>query len=649
MLNQDSLSQLAQLKQNIEAAKDYGTGKVVGSNGRFGFVKLEDGRDVYLSPELMQHLIPGDEIKVVVETNSKDKLEAKLEKLLTPALSRFVGQYRIKGKAHFVQPSGAQSARWIFVPPKLRDKNCQDGDAVIAKLTVHPFRDGKANAKILEKIGQQSDPRFEHKYVLAKYQLSPRDAKPEHEHIQGIEKRVNEEDFGDRPDLSSIPFVTIDGVNTKDMDDAIAMEVLENGTMRLHVAIADPSYFISQSSPLAKRALTQAASAYLIGGAVPMLPTSVSHHCFSLEEQKIRPALVCHIDIDSDGNVQDTRFEFAQIKSHHKLAYENVGQFLEGDTAAVPEDCHAMLGDLKRFADVRRGYRETHFLVPADQDDYDYQLDELGHIAAITLRPRSAAHQIVEEAMLVTNLSAATLLAQHKLGLCSGHSGFRDERLGEVKALLKEENITHGDLQQLADHVQLFKTLEQEEKTAKLIGPLRRMMEAAELSLDSQPHLGMGVSAYTTITSPIRRFADLYNHWALRKILNNESFTPLNEQQRTQLNERLQTNRQADRELSLWLLTLFTESLIGQEKTGKIRIVTQHGFGVRLDENGIEGFVLFPKTMEKEFDAKRMTLKVDSVNYEIGQTVNVKVASVDKDKRRVALEVITKAVTEEEA
>ncbi len=643
MLNHDSLNQLAQLKQNIEAAKDYGTGKVVGSNGRFGFVKLEDGRDVYLSPELMQHLIPGDEITVVVEKNSKDKLEAKLEKLLTPAISRFVGQYRIKGKAHFVQPSGPQSARWIFVPPKMRDKNCQEGDAVIAKLTIHPFRDGKANAKILEKIGQQDDPRFEHKYILAKFQLAPRESNPEAAQIPQIEKQISEQSFGERPDLTSIPFVTIDGANTKDMDDALAIDPRENseGIMRLHVAIADPSSFIEQSSPLAKRALAQAASAYLIGGAVPMLPASISHHCFSLEEGKVRPALVCHIDIDTSGEVQDARFEFATVQSRHKLSYENVGLFLNGETDAVPEDCRSMLEGLKDFADVRRAYREANFLVPSDQDDYDYQLDDAGHIAAITLRPRSVAHQIVEEAMLATNLSAAKVLAQHNLGLCAAHSGFRDERLGEVKALLKEENITHGDLQNLEDHVQLFKTLEQNTDSAKLIAPLRRMMEGSELSLETQPHLGMGVSAYTTITSPIRRFADLYNHWALGKILTGAAFTPLNEQLRLQINERLQTNRQADRELSLWLLTLFTESLVGTQAKGKVRIVTQHGFGVRLDDNGIEGFVLFPKDVEKEFDAKRMTLKAKGCAYEIGQSVDVTVVSVDKDKRRVAFDVVT--------
>ncbi len=642
MLNNDNLSQLAQLKQDIIDSKEYGIGRVVGSNGRFGFVKLDDGRDVYLSPDKMQRVIPGDTVKVCIETNKKDKLEATLEKLITPAIGRFVGQYRIKGKTHFVQPTGAQASRWIFIPPKQRDNKIKEGDYVIAKITTHPFKDGKAAAKIVEKIGSGDEPKFELTFVKAKYSLNVDENKPVTEQCEAITTQFNERDFGERKDLSDLPFVTIDAETTRDMDDALAIEPIEDNpdiAFRLHVAIADPSHFIAQGSPLSKRALAQGQSAYLLGGTVPMLPTEVSHQCFSLLAGEKRPALVCHLDINDQGEIQDAIFEFAIIESKHKLSYESVAAFLEQSNDSVPEECKTSLNYLKEFALQRRIFREKTFIVSPDQTDFDYHLNEQGQIDGVSERKRTIAHQIVEESMLATNTCAAYLLAEHAVGVCNKHKGFRPERLGEVKALLKEENIEHGDLQTLEDYVKLFKDLSASETHANLSAPLRRMMDTAELSSEFGPHLGMGVAGYTTITSPIRRYADLYNHWALQKILEKGNFAALNDDKLSALSETLQNIRQADRELTLWLVSLYTDaSRIGHSTTGTVRIVTQQGFGVRLLDTGIEGFVLFPKDKEKQYDAKRMTLTVDDEKYEIGKEVSVTVKSVNKERRQIAFE-----------
>lgn len=647
MFNNDTLHQLAQLKKDIQASKDYGTGRVVGSNGRFGFVKLDDGRDAYLSPEKMQRLIPGDIVKVSVTKNKEEKLEATLEKLVEPAVSRFVGQYRIKDRAHFIQPSGPQSSRWIFVPPKSRDKSINDGDYVIGKMTSHPFKDGKAAAVVSEKIGSGKEPKFELTFVKAKYQLNAIEDAKISKQVQEIESIFSQDGFsqnneGERIDLTHIPFVTIDAETTRDMDDAVAIEHSEKDGiqhLKLYVAIADPSHFITQNSLLAKRARVLGQSAYLLGGTTPMLPTEISHHCFSLEPQKTRPALVVTIDIDGTGEIQDAVFTFANIESKHKLSYDNVATFLGGDTSAVPEDCHENLARLQTFANIRRGFREKNFLVIQDQIDYDYQLDEQGHIESIQTHSRNIAHQIVEEAMLATNMCAAQLLAENNTGLSTIHSGFREERTGEVKALLKEESIEYGDLCALDDHVALFKSLEKNEEKTKLIAPLRRMMDAAQLSTSPAPHLGMGVPFYATITSPIRRYVDLYNHWALQKILEQKNFNQLNADSLEKLNESLKNIRQGDRELNLWLMTLYTEKhLLETTTSGTIRIVTQHGFGVRLNDTGIEGFVSYPKNKEKQYDAKRMTLKVDDTLYEIGKEVSVTVKSVNKEKRQVSLE-----------
>lgn len=644
MLNNDAISQLSQLKKDIQASKEYGSGTVVGSNGRFGFVRLDDGRDAFLSPDKMQRVIPGDIVHVSLKKNDKDKLEADLEKLLTPALDRFIGRYRVKGNAHFVEPSGIQSSRWIFLPPKSRSK-CKEGDYVVAKMLQHPFREGKPSAKIVERVGRDDEARFELKYTKAKYNLNQPEDKAQNNQTKAVEKQFSDLDLDNRSDLSHLPFVTIDAANTKDMDDAIAIEYVEregHNVSLLHVAIADPSSFIPQNSPLANASLKNGKTVYLPGGLVPMFPIQLSHHCFSLEPQKKRPALVCHIEFNQDGEVLSSNFEFAYVESKHKLSYEDVGAFIESDQDSVPEECKVMLKQLHDLSLIRRQYRERHFLVVQDQIDYDYQFDEQGHIQEIKARPRNAGHQIVEEAMLATNICGAELLSQHNTGLFVVHPGFRPDRLGEVKALLKEENIVHDDLNTLEEQVKLFSTLDSKGEAPNLSLALRRMMVSSELSATKAPHLGMGLPIYSTLTSPIRRFADLYNHWCLQHIIHQKSVKKLSERDLEKLSETLQNGKQADRELYQWLLLEYTKKQIGQQARGTIRIVTQHGFGVKLDDNGIEGFILFGKDKEKKYDAKRMTLTVDKELYYLGKSVEIKIKSVDQTKRRIAFELVVK-------
>ncbi|PCK08365.1 MAG: RNAse R [Alteromonadaceae bacterium] len=663
MLNTDVLSQLTKLKQDIQSSKEYANGVVASTRGRFGFVKLDDGRDAFLPAEKMQFVIAGDKVRVNLITNAKDKLEAELEALLEPALDRFIGQYRIKGGAHFVAPSGAQANRWIFIPPKYRGQ-CKEHDFIVARMLKHPFKDGKPSASIVEKIGPQDQARIEHKYTRAKYELNRPIEKKAQAQASALEKLFAGEDtreqpfsdpkFGQRIDATDRMFVTIDAPTTKDMDDAVCIEQIkasdgESAKTRVLVAIADPANFIEQFSSLATHSLQSGQSVYLLGGAVPMLPIELAHHCFSLEENKVRPALLISIDFNEQGDILDSRFEHARIKSHHKLSYDDVARFLQSDDEdAIPSTCQALIRSLEQWSSLRHQYREKHHIVFQDQADYEHQLDDQGKIKVINLKPRNIAHQIVEEAMLATNLCAGKLLQEQNKGLFSVHGGFRSERLGEVKALLKEEEIQwEGELNDLENHVALLKSLENSEQQKHLVAPLRRMMQQSQLSHEGKPHLGMGFPAYATVTSPIRRYADLYNHWAISSIVSENSFKPLPENKTTKLTDALQNGRLADRELRQWLLTQHTKSLIGSEGKGIIRIVTQQGFGVRLNDSGIEGFVAYGKNKSKTFDAKRMTLIIDDTVYYLGKEVDIVIASVDNDKRRVAFKLKGDDATED--
>jgi len=637
MFDKTTLSQLSTLKQAIHESKEYGNGTIASTSGRFGFVRLSDGRDAFLSPEKMQFVLPTDEVKVLLTTNDKGKIEATIEKITATTLTRFIGTYRVKGNAHFAVPDDSNINRWIFVPPKMR-KGAQEGDKIVAKITQHPEKDGKAQAKIIERIGQEDISHFEYKYTAAKHGLTPWNKEGENEQVGTIADTFKKADFGERVDFTHIPFVTIDAQSTRDMDDAVAIERLD-GKIQLRVAIADPATFIDAHSPVAKLAQRQAQTTYMLGGVIPMLPEQLAHDCFSLIANENRPALVCTIVLNDAGAVQFSGFEMGLIRSRHKLSYQQVSEFLEGDSNdAVPSDTCDDLTALYDFAQTRSELRRSENLTTIDHLDYDIRLDDKGKIQEMRPRTRTKAHKIIEEAMLLTNICAGKLLAEHNLGLHSVHSGFRTDRIGEVNALLKEEEVTQeADINSLNGHLELFNTLFNNERLKPLIPALKRMTTPSQLMTEPGPHMGMGFTHYATVTSPIRRYADLYNHWALISIIKGGKPYTLNDNQVTRLKEKIDAGRQADRELYLWLVCQHIKtSLIGFEGRGKIRIVTQQGFGVRLIENGIDGFVAYDKSQEKQFDAKRMTLTVNDTVYRIDDEVDVKVDSVDMKKRRIA-------------
>jgi len=644
MFDKNTIAQLSQLKKEIISSKDYADGVVMGSNGRFGFLKTDDGRTAFINPDRMQHLLPGDRIKANLIVNNKNKLEAETEQLLEVGTKRFLGNYKIKGNNHFVQNQNDPGSRWLFLPPKFR-KKCKDGDLVSAELLKHPFNDGQSSAKIVSVLGAESDDFITHKRVIAEYDLDqhwPADIDKQAEAIQSSMH------FEQWPDQTSLPLVTIDSPSTRDMDDAIYGQAEEDGSFTLFVAIASPGQFINPGSAVAKSARAIGQSVYLPCRTIPMLPEILSTDSFSLRAGQIKPCILIQISISASGEISNYQFSQAKICSKHKLSYSEVSDYLQGN----PEDVQTQLGEdtstslfaLKEIAKIRRAYRVANHLVGDDLDDFDFRLDKHGLISEIVRREKTLAHKLVEESMIATNLCAGQFFADNQSGLFTTQTGFRDERIGEVRAVLKEELAEDVDLQSInefAPHLNLIKKLQSEHKN--LLPALRRMMQSSELSVTAAPHMNMGVKHYATISSPIRRYADLSNHWSLIQILNQQKPQQMSEKGLELLKERINNNRVASRHLELSLVGRYIQNeFISKNKSleGKaiVRIVTQQGFGVRLVDSGIEGFIQVPKKIEKVFDAKRMTLTVAGICYAIEREVDVKVVAVELEKRRVKME-----------
>jgi exoribonuclease-2 len=660
MLNSDALQQLSKLKQNIQDNKDYAEGIVRGTQNRFGFVALDDGREAFLPPDEMQQVLPGDRVKVSLIENDKKKHQAKLEKLISSELKEFVGEYVEKGKNHFVAVDHPQLSRWLFVPPKQR-KDLKSGDLVSGLITRHPFGDGKAQIKILARIGRIDEAGIERQYVIHKHRLANEWNEAAEQEVQVVKAKSATPDKAGREDLTELNFVTIDAESTQDMDDALYVERADDGWL-LYAAIADPAAFIEPDSALDKAARQRATSVYFPGQSLPMFPGELSQDAFSLLAGVERPVVVCKQRIAANGEILDFSFHNAVIRSRHKLSYNQVAAFLEQKSqgsespennlsAAIPDDCVELLSELHKLAAVRKQYREENHVVQEDKFDYVFRLNRQQKIEKVERRQTTLAHRVVEEAMLATNCCAgnyfaraAERLGQASGGLFSSHAGFRPERVTEIEQLLKKDKpeIEKLEVEVLENYRQLIRSLQQDESNTVLLATLKRRLQPANVSTEAAPHFGLGFDFYATVTSPIRRYQDLHNHRVIKALLAAGNGGELDESLAQQLQAQILRNRQACRQVEQWLLCQFLADKTGQEFDATVASVASQGLVVRLTDTGAEGFIQIrgSKKNPPKYDSLRMTLTHGDITYHLEQPVRVKLNNVDMANKQLQMSLV---------
>jgi exoribonuclease II len=655
MFNKDALQQLAQLKTAIAVSKDIAQGVVRTTTKRFGFLILDDGREAFIDPEQMIKVLPEDRVEAEITTNAKGQFEAKLIKLIQPGLQEFVGRYVNKGTTDFVEPDVNNFNRWLFIPPQER-KGYKVGDLIHCEVARHPFNsDGKTQIHIRNRIGTLDEPNVEGRYSIAKFQIPfewPAAAQSQSGSINWSPLTFE----NDEVDLTHLPFVTIDSENTRDMDDAIYITTDSDG-WELITAIADPSKHISFDSPLEQAARARASTLYLLGQTVTMLPVDLSHDTYSLVPEQKRPALVCRMHIQRDGTISSFEFIEAQIRSHHKLSYQGVYDALMSNNTesplSAPAFIHDMLVELQSFAQTRAQYRQDHALVMEDRPDYSFILNDQKKIDHIEKRERNIAHRMIEEAMLVTNLCAGELFLKHPgYGIFSSHIGFRPERINDALALIQEDrpDLTPGDLTQLENFQKLFSELRlnpsNHPANSSLHSLLQRMLQAGSLTFDPIPHFGLGFKAYAMVTSPIRRYNDLFNHLAIKQILRGLPAQELSDRKQfsEQLQNQLNTGRQACRYTETWLGCQYAHQHIGSVHAASIGLVNSFGVGVKMDDWGLEGFALLAtkdSDIKAQFDARRLSLTIEGNTYRLDDKVYVLIKDVDIEKRKVSIELIS--------
>jgi VacB/RNase II family 3'-5' exoribonuclease len=637
MLNKDALSQLKGLKSQMEAEKERADATVKGTQSRYGFAVLDDGREIFIPPDEMLKVFPEDRVRVCIRPTKDNKTIAEIEKLVDSPLGDFTGRCVRKGKAMFVEPDLQQLNRWLFIPPHARN-GVKEGDYLRCAILRHPIRDGKPQAKVLTVIGDDATPGIENLYNIAKYRLASDWSSATKTELERClaERRPLETDK--RRDLTDLEFISIDTVKTQDIDDALYAEISTDG-WTLFVAIADPTAYIAEDSNLHRDVAARATSIYFHGDVLPMLPEELSQDTCALSEGCDRPALVCKIAISDSGEVGDFEFMEATVRSRGKLSYYGVDRYLSGQGDDLMS--HATpLEALYQVFRALRGHREQHGLVMEDRREYRWVLNDAKQIETIEPHEKLLSQKLVEECMIAANRCAATFLKRHEAsGPFVVHPGIRADRLDEARKFLAMHApvVADTDPTTVAGYRDIMRCLSSADNDLPLRGMINRLLTRAGLSTVPAAHMGMALDCYSNCTSPLRKYVDFLVHLQIKSVLHDGRADRVTPEALGQLTERLTNARNASIEAERWLASKYLARLAGSgDQTFKARIthVNSGGFTVRLDDNGLEGFVDLRKDPEKfSYDKWTASLTSTSRRFQLEQAVELRYLSVDRDNQ----------------
>ena len=625
----------------------------------FGFVEVEGMKDdIYVSSDNMNGAIHED--IVLVEITSKmnvERLEGRVLRVIKRQVERYIGEINFdkKGKGHITLDD--QKIKLNIEIPKDKSLNAVDGHKVVVELTKRVNKNTKYEGKVIEVIGHKHDPGVDILSIIYKYNINvefPDDVKEE---VKNIPSEVSPEECEGRRDLRDEVIFTIDGDDTRDIDDAISIEKLPNGNYKLGVHIADVSYYVKEGSPLDVEAQERGTSVYLVDRVIPMLPHELSNGICSLNPNVDRLAMSCVMEIDSTGKTVDYEIFESVIRSRIQMTYKKVNSILEDNI--VPEGYEeyeeklrlmAELAEVLRKFKVRRGYidfgvQEAKILVDEECKPID-----------VVIRERGVGENLIEDFMIAANECVASHIFYMSLPFVYRiHEVPEEDRIRSFLAFVSSlgYNVA-GDIKDVKPTTmqRILKSLEDKPEFKILSSLLLRSMKKAVYRPENLGHYGLASPCYTHFTSPIRRYPDTTVHRLLRTYLfkgkADMSTCKKWEERLVYITEhssdRERASIECEREVEDMKMAEYMEGHIGEEFEGMISSVTNFGMFVELD-NLIEGLVPLREMNDFfHYDEERMTLTGERthIKYSIGDRVLVKVVRASHEEKTIDFEVIKK-------
>ena len=628
------------VKCRVEAHKD-----------GFGFAvpltPTKDG-DFVLYERQMRGIMHGDIVTVrPAGIDRKGRREGTVLDIVERAQSKVVGRfYMDRGVAILEAEDKRLNQSIVLEPDSVAHFKPESGQVIVGEIETYPEQNRPAVAKIIEVLGDYADSGMEIEIAVRKHHLPHQFSEACTKAAKKIPEHVRKSDLKGRVDLRDLPLVTIDGETARDFDDAVFAEKIGRN-YRLVVAIADVSHYVRPDDAIDTDAQERSTSVYFPRRVIPMLPENLSNGICSLNPDVERLCMVCDMVITYAGNIKEYRFYPAVMRSHARLTYNQVWDWISDD---LDHPHKAQIDTLYKLFKILQKKRFERGAVEFESVETQMLFDDNGKIEKIVPVVRNDAHKLIEECMLAANVCAAEFLMKNKhTTLFRNHLGPTPEKL----ATLREQlgllglQLDGGDNPTPKDYAALAEQFKGRPDAELLQVMMLRSMQQAVYEPHCDGHFGLAYEAYAHFTSPIRRYPDLTVHRAIKAVLNQQTYTPSKSWQALGVHTSFCERRadDASRDVENWLKTYYMRDKVGEIFEGKISGMTNFGLFVTLDGIHIDGLVHISDLGEDYFNFRPEIMAIEGersgIRFNMGDKVSVRVARADLDTSKIDLTLIS--------
>ena len=623
---------------------EYVKGTFTAKEKGFGFIiPDDDSQDVFIQSDNTMSAMSGDKVIAYITGKSAGdkKREGKIIRIIERTNSIVVGTYSDGKNFGFVIPDDKKITNDIYIPKSNR-LNAKNGQKVVAKIIKWPKDGKKPEGVITEILGNPSDIGLDVLCILKRFGIDESFSNNVLYEADSISDTITEEDIKGREDFRNKTVITIDGADSKDLDDAISVEKLD-GSYKLSVHIADVSHYVRENSAIDKEAFKRGTSVYFTDRVVPMLPKILSNGICSLNPNQDRLTLSVVMEIDLQGNLINHYITEGVIRSTERMTYDDVTKIIEGDKTLCDKYSHIKNDILIMYelSSILGKKRKSAGSIDFEFPETKIVVDKLGKPIDVYKYTPGISNGIIEEFMLMANKTIAENFFWLELPFVYRiHEKPSNEKLSAFNEFLKPMNLhIHGVEPHSMEFSKMLAKIKGSDKELLISKVMLRSLMKAKYSPQNQGHFGLAFKYYCHFTSPIRRYPDLAIHRIIKEYLKfgfddnrlnelrNFVAAAAEKSSETEINA-----MEAERAVEDMKKAEFMKNHIGEKFGAIISSVTNFGFFAEL-ENGIEGLVRVADLVDDYyiFDDRSYTLigEHNGKTYKIGDKIEIVVTGVN--------------------
>ena len=629
---------------------EYVKGKVERVSSGNGYLLQSDG-DIYIDKKNMNTALTGD-LCLCEIFKRFGSTEAKVKKVLDRNLP--LGEIVEDSGIVYVKPL----KEYPYELELLYNKEFSLVDGEIVKLKCVLENNKVLKVKVIKKIGHKNSPDIDTLKIMAELDVPAGFSEGTMNEVKSLPTEVLENDYKGRTDISNEMIFTIDGKDTKDIDDAVGLKMLDNGNYLLNVSIADVTNYVKWNSSIFNDAYNKGNSTYMADKVEPMLPIELSNGICSLNPNVLRCAVTTEIEFDTNGNVVNKRMYPSIIKSRKKMNYDDVNIILKGGHVSGYEEFESTLLNMLELSKKLKKKKLERGEIEFPSDEIKLIVDENGKVIDIKKRVQDLGENLIEEFMIASNEASIDLLTNEcEYGIYRVHAKPAPKKIEDfvkfmsslgysTKGKFNYSDISNKNIQMILNEI---KGVRDEDILSR---KLLRSMQKAVYSTDNIGHFGLGSKKYTHETSPIRRFSDLLLHYMIKIVLFKWNMgVSINEIGRGLVEACYHismTERRSDEceyAVEDMKMAEYIEGHIGEEYDAIVDTLLKNGFFVETS-NYVEGFVSLDTINDYYTINDEMTYYFDRkkrIALRLGDKVRVKCIAANKETRHIDFILVDKS------